>query len=829
MIKKRFFAAALSLLIPAQGWAAVTGSVTAGGQLVNAVPNSSKFNEYRDLKDGPYLYDFRVTTEGADGLLFEVAGKNAGYDDQSYRIWAGQAGTYSVELEWDQLNHLLSNRARTPFIYQGDGLFTAPGQVGLTAAGKNQAPSAAQMALNDPLIPAYLRTYLRPTELGNDRRKFTATANLRPADALKFRLSASNEDRSGNKVSYGPIGDRPPRSYNIQLPEPIDYRTREVKFETDYLGKSSQANFTYELSNFWNNVDAVTWRNIYADDGAGTFEAWQAREVATYGRRALPQDNLFQNFSLTYGVDLPWASRLSASASYGIAEQDNQLLPYSTNGMVEPGPGTAWNDPAKLPRQTSKAKHESKLVNVDWVVHPLKQLRLRAFGRYYGLSNKTPVTEWRYITSDVPSTDAGAATYINRRRNLAYQYDKQNYGLEGDYSIAFWNTTFGLGYEWERFGRKYREANTTEHIVRASARTRPLKWLTARTKVSYGDRKAGHYEPEAGAYSYWYAPTEASDNIDSGFTFENHPDTRRWDVTDRKRKQVDLSFSASPADSLDVSLSGRWRDDNFDSNVAPSQPLLHYAGAAAGFTAADRVLFSPGDQVGLIRDTRNYVGVDVSYAATKRLRVNVFGGREQGDSFQRGFEFQENNKANPTAIAAATELGPWSRRSMQWIADTRELTYSYGAGASVDIIEEKLAFNTNLTHSIGKVDMDYDGFGVYSSVSGAPLPNNHEFSFRSPPVIRNDRIAVSSSLDYKVLRDLTLSLGYLFDYFRQSDWQQESNNAWRQENEPGLEESTRDSTAATSNQWGNRLPNMGVFLAPSYQAHVVSLAASYRF
>ena len=84
---------------------------------------------------------------------------------------------------------------------------------------------------------------------------------------------------------------------------------------------------------------------------------------------------------------------------------------------------------------------------------------------------------------------------------------------------------------------------------------------------------------------------------------------------------------------------------------------------------------------------------------------------------------------------------------------------------------------------------------------------------------------VSSSLDYRILKDLSVSLGYLFDYFRQRDWQQEPTP--QIEAVSGNDNFNRDSSR--SNQWGNRLPNLGAYLAPSYEAHLVSLNMNYRF
>ena len=73
---------------------------------------------------------------------------------------------------------------------------------------------------------------------------------------------------------------------------------------------------------------------------------------------------------------------------------------------------------------------------------------------------------------------------------------------------------------------------------------------------------------------------------------------------------------------------------------------------------------------------------------------------------------------------------------------------------------------------------------------------------------------------------MTVHLGYMFERFKIRDWYQESATPWY-EAVAGNEYILRDSSL--SNQWGNRLPNLGSYLAPSYKVHVWVLSISYDF
>jgi opacity protein-like surface antigen len=310
-------------------------------------------------------------------------------------------------------------------------------------------------------------------------------------------------------------------------------------------------------------------------------------------------------------------------------------------------------------------------------------------------------------------------------------------------------------------------------------RSLPARLLTFRARFQYGDRKADGYDNDAISETYWYAPGEATPTTpDPQFTFENHPDTRRFDLTDRVRHLLDVLVTASPLARVDVSASYRYRRDDYDSGVRPSQPLLGYAGALP-ISEADRIAFSPGDQLGLLDDERHSLGLDVAFALAERVRFNAFASRDSVDARQRGLEYQENNKVDPSAVASTAELGPWTRPSQQWAADIKDTTYTIGLGSAVAILRERLDLGANYTYSEGKVQIEYSGFGTQSAVDPAnTLADDFQFGFRSPPTVRNVRHIVGASVGYQVIRNVALSVGYMYERFKLRDWAQEPNAPW---------------------------------------------------
>ncbi|PKN22503.1 MAG: hypothetical protein CVU68_04055 [Deltaproteobacteria bacterium HGW-Deltaproteobacteria-3] len=828
IMKKTYALASLLLLAPvvaqAQEEAKIesSGEITVGIQQMDVDPDSSKFNKNRDLEDGFNLYDLWFgLVDPNNGRYLDFQGENLLRDDQSIRFGFGSYGSWGVVIDRNEIPHNLSNKARTPYIDQGGGLLTLPSTAPIP--NTNLVPSAAQLTANDAATATWLSTTLHGVELGTQRDKTGATISITPHQDFKFRLSLSDERKDGSNLTYGPIGDRPPRTLNAQLAEPIDYKTQELKFEAEYNRPTYQALFTYLLSGFENEIDTLRWQNPYVADVDGNgYDTWNAAyNIAGFGQRALAPDNRYQNASLALGFDLPMASRLSATVAYGKMEQDETLLPYSTSSL---GSATAFDSTGILPRTNADAEIDTLLFNADYSINPIERLNLRAFVRYYDLDNKTPESNWWYVTDDTRGT--GNPSYKNKRVNLAYSFDQMNYGLDTSYNLPFWRTTLGLGYEREDIDREFREANTEEDMLKASLKTRPTDWLTLRAKYLYGDRDGGEYNNTVTAQSYWYSLADAgADRDNPQFTFSNHPDMRKFDVSDRERDQFDLAATVMPMAGLDLTGSYRYRKDDYASGVTATQPLL---ASGIGVAAGDDTAATPGDQLGLLESKTQRYALDISYAATERLNLNAFGSRETIESTQRGLEFNENNKMNPTAVSGAAELGPWTRTTSQWMAVTDDKTNTIGVGAGFEIIPGTLRFATDYTYSQGKVDIDYSGFGTQSSLNpDNTLADTHEFAFRNPETVTHKQYNLNATLEYQFVKNLVFGLHYIYDRYKISDWMQEADTPWVES--VGSEYLLRDTSDATSTQWGNRLINLGSYLGPSYEAHFGAVTLTYRF
>lgn len=778
----------------------VTGSVTSAGQQVDNDSNSAKLSEYQDLSRKFFLPKMTFLARDArSGRVLDFVATNVGRKDQSLLFDAGRPGRWSVKAQWAETPHLYSNKAQTPYNSQGDGIFTVPMTVPITFKKlATVAADAPGVVASDALIAAYQAKTLRPTSLGTQTERGRLAASWSPSNALALGIAWDRRDTAGSKSTYGPIGDRPPRSLNIQLAEPVDYQTNDITLSAEHRGRGYQVRAEYLYSDFANAIDTMRWQNIYTTAAPGAeFDAWD-RMVGTFGARPLSPDNRYHNALVNAGVELQRAGYVTASASFGRLEQDAPLLPY----------GTQVNFLANkvLPRASAQGKIGTANLSADYVVAVVPRLTFRAFVRSASMTNDTPASQWQYVTQDTANL-TGTVSYKNKRVSLAYASDRLHSGGELTWRLPKGRTSLGIGYERDNVTRDFREADTTENRLRLFLRTRPATGVSLQARYLLAARDGGDYRNTVTYASYWYAPVEAGTDADNpARTFSNHPDMRRYDVSDRLRHQTDVTLTLAPRDALTLSAYARYRSDDFDSNVAPVQPLL-------GTGLAEEQARTPGDQLGLLKDSRMRYGVDLFFQPNPRATFTAFAGLDRGTGLERSLEYQENNKQNPSVVATVS-LGPWTRAGSQWTADFTDRTWSGGVGARLDLVPERAFLSADYAWSLASVAIDYAGFGV-TNFDGVPFPPNHEFAFTTPPDVREDLKTMNIRLDLPC-RQITFMVGYRYETYTLDDWQQGSNYPWVES--VGADTLLRDTSR--SHQWGNRLFNLGTYLAPSYTAHM---------
>ena len=824
----------------AQDSISISGDITPRVNKIEIDNNSSKFNEYRDLRDGFYIQDFSLDVLNyKNGWFMDLKGNNVVRKDQNvYLKFGNLKKNWNIEINNNQTPHSINNNAKTPFIDLGDGLFKVPYLSGITKDGDNATgtpslvPTTSQMMINDDIIAKYLGTALYPVNLATQRDRTTLALNLPDLGALKFGVDFMFETRQGLGNSYGPIGDRPPRTLNVQIMEPIKYNTNEVNLKSSYSVKLLQLNFDYLFSNFNNRIENMVWQNMFFSPDAGkdyiAAVAGTERNVSSYAQRSLAPDNFAHNFTFSGGIDLPLNSRFNTIAVLGIMKQNQELLPYSYSNLggdvsATNGDGKNWNDLSKLPRKTAEAEMQTMRLDMEYTINPVNRLNVRAYMRYYKLDNNTPSAQWRYVTQDVAGT-TGDVAYINRRINLAYAYDKQKYGLDLRHYMVFWNTSLELQVARENIHRKFREGDTGENMLELEMRTKPVNRLSLSASYLAGNRTGDSYNYMATSQSYWYTFEQGANQVDNPqFLFANHPDLRKYDLSDRIRHEFKFDVLYF-ADNFDISATYRRRSNNFDSDVVSIAPLANTTVPIPN--PADKNEMTPGQQLGLLKDVRDIFGINTQFTPGEKLTFSLFYENEIANYDNRGLVYNENRRNEPSnpSIQAPTQLGPWTDANRLYNNSTNEKVNTIGAGFIYDIIPGKLKFNTDMNFSLAKINMDYSGYGSDPAFLGVSW-ETFQFGFNDPDEVKYSQYVINASFEYSILYNLILGVHYCFDQYIVQDWVQAPSGPWVEQvqTENYVRDTSRD------NRWGNRIVSFGGYPAPSYKAHIGFLTLAYRF
>lgn len=107
-----------------------------------------------------------MSSDTRNGRYFEFSGVDFGSADQTIGFRGGEAGRWSLFGSWLDAPHNFSNKAQTPYIRRGPGVFEVPANIPITvrtlATSAAQAPNVVAM---NALAAEYQRAYLQPAEL----------------------------------------------------------------------------------------------------------------------------------------------------------------------------------------------------------------------------------------------------------------------------------------------------------------------------------------------------------------------------------------------------------------------------------------------------------------------------------------------------------------------------------------------------------------------------------------------------------------------------------------------------------------------------------------
>jgi len=289
----------------------------------------AKFTEYRDLRENGGLYGRARLFYDTERYFLKFKGSDMGYDTQRYRIDGGMWGKFKYDLFYREIPHHITFDARTFFL--GAGSDTLVGLPNTNVGSWN--------------------TF----DYSFERRQYGGGLKIDLIKPFFFNASFEREEREGIKPTG--VAGTSPGGIGIELPEPIDYVTNQLKIEAGYAKKPLFLSLSYLYSGFNNSNTVLNFRNPATGD-QDTF--------------SLPPDHTYHKGAFKGGVKLPFNSRLNANVGFSKGKSESSAFPTLTGGRTD-------------------FKGEVKTLNYDIALtsNPISFLDAKLFHKYYKRNNRS--------------------------------------------------------------------------------------------------------------------------------------------------------------------------------------------------------------------------------------------------------------------------------------------------------------------------------------------------------------------------------------------------------------------------------------------------------
>lgn len=480
-----------------------SGTVQGGAGYVS--DDSPTFGNYTGLdRKGAYLdLGGTVTARGANGYYTDATASDLGLDIRSLSAQTGREGLYNLRLGYAEIPRYFAEGARTPFLGNGGSVLTLPAGVGFPAGSTAAMP---------------LATTLQPIELGYKASRFELGGSWIGQENFSYRVSLRRDVRDGTKPTAGSFF-----STTSQLAAPVDHTTDQLEVAASYVTPRLQATLAYQLSQFRNGNESLTWDNPFLPIQGGDIR----------GQLAQAPDNQFHQIVGSVGYQIMPTVRASADIAIGRMTQDAGYLASTLNASLAP------SVPA-LPSASLDGRTDTYNGNVKVTWAALDGLRVNAIYAWDVRDNKTAVQSYPMVATDIfvrPNND-----------NTPFDLTQNRFKLNADYrGPGTWKLNGGI--DWDQRERNYHEAvTTTETTLWGRASVQALENLGVSFNLARGDRNPSTY-----GIAYWFPP--------------QNPLMRKVNLADRIRDTLGARAEWAVSETVSLGLGVEYTNDDYDKTV----------------------------------------------------------------------------------------------------------------------------------------------------------------------------------------------------------------------------------------------------------------------
>lgn len=754
-----------------------------------------------------------------DATRWSLLGSDLDLHTRSLEAEYGVQGRFRIRLGYDELRRNQSDSYQAPYLGVGTNVLmlpsnwitpviprlsaTTPSARGLSPSvtsasaivgGVLTPPTAAQTNAANALQAADLPAF-RQVDLFTQRKRYGASWEQLLSERWSLTASISNEHKDGLKPqgahSHATGGDA-----SSILPMPIDQDDHKASVGLSFTGEALQAQASYEVSSFRNNIAGVTW-NLWSGP----------TNVATI---STPPSNLFQKLLLSGSYEFTPHTRLVASASYSRNTQNQSFLGDTTAPIVPVASADALvvgeSASLKLLSQATKNLNFSAGLKYD-----LRENRTPVNTYVFYDNNEAPagVSPFRYLFPSLPNlgTDANIAanTPYSREQTQATvdaeyrvaQGQRLKAGLSADktrrYCIDTWVACMnaadaresGLHADWFAQAapelqlqvgaaalRRRVDYNENAFLARvpmagqfptgAPAGTTAYDAMLALGLNGYGPVLGLNPAAPAGSALAFYFPlNNALNNTDYGYRnrISELLGMRRYDQADRDRNKLRLALTWQATEKLDLQGGLDYAHDDF-----------------------------PHSTYGLKKASTGALSLDAHYVQSEDFSAGAFATFEEQHFDQAGNSYTANSAAanvnGATAISggcfptiAARNANNKIDPCEDWTTSSRDRTATLGASFTKSrLMQGRLSVSGMLAVSEGRTSISGTGGSYvnnpFAGVAGNPTAAIAAFYIPVVPLpaITARSIDVALSGSYQLAPNSSVRVGYGYRRLRASDW-----------------------------------------------------------
>jgi len=701
--------------------------------------STSKYGEYRDLRDGFFLRSLRATFDSLSRTKYylDLQSDRAIFHDQSYLATFGKWDRFQLQFRYDEIPHTYSNTTRTPYVETRNGVLTVSPLLRSTLATLSAtAPTTLPGTIQTQIVPGL--SFIVPAL---ERRAGTLSFIYEFDEHWDVRASFNRERATGSRPLALLFNSSPSASvtggYGTEVPEPINYFNNTVNVIAEQRRERWGMQLDYVGSFFQNSTSTLTFDNpfLVADCVAPT-NCTAATQGPAKGEVDHYPANNAQYVSAAGTVELAKQTHAVASVNAGWLHQDAPLVPYTTNSLLEP-------QTAALPAPSLHGEKQTLAMNYKLIQSLGKNLDIKFGYRQYDYNNNTPVLSLTPVEGDISAPNVAAPT-----NNTPFGYNRKNIEVTANWYFAP-KSSVKAGYQGEVVDRTNRDvAHSLENGFTAAIDSSLRRDLSYRVSYEYADRNPDHYvDPNA--------------LITSGGITNDSVYGRRFDEAARLHSRGDAELEYSPTDRLSFSGFAGTTQDNYNRRGGVNSPsALNYTTSVA----------APYYLYGVLKDLSYNAGFDGDFTLTNSVSLFV------DYSYERYYKsmasrYRAPGGATPTPLDCSTAGHGCDSPNNDWGSTAADHVHIVSLGW--DLHPSKKAFITSY-YSLSAAKGNVDSFALGDpTVTTGPdkfLLTGTNVAVNYPETTSRNHEVVAI-FKYNLTKNLTPKVEYRYQQYDNLDYQ----------------------------------------------------------